>query len=324
MKTDLQYQRTQPVWFASVAVVFMMLVTASGLQGASRTWVGEGADDFWSTPANWDIGAPVAGDGILFGGNLRLSPLNDYPAGTAFNNITFNNPSGPFVLRGNGVNPGSGIVNAMPLAPQTINMSLMLSGNSGASVVGDGVLTIAGSISGSGAAFQKDGLGQLILSGSNTFGGALTIAGGTVSVASDANLGAVPAVATPGRIVIGSSAVLRTTSGFALNANRGINVASGSILVNAGATLTYGGIIEGSTFLKNGFGGLTLSGANSYGGDTIIQNGTVTLDFAQAASPMNDIIAGTSALTLGGENAGLGTLSFASVTMNGKAGTANS
>ena len=172
MKTNAPYLRTSSALFVLVAILFAMVLNTEPVHAASRTWVGEGADDFWSTPANWDIGAPVAGDGILFGGNVRLSPFNDYPAGTAFNFIAFNNPSGPFVLGGNGINPGSGIVNNMTLAPQTINMPLMWGGNSGAFVVDDGLLTIAGPISGAG--FHKNGLGQLILSASNSFGGPLT------------------------------------------------------------------------------------------------------------------------------------------------------
>src|SRR5262245_46200734 len=182
MKTNRHHQPPERALCVFVAILFVISLSANRLQAASRTWVGEGADDFWSTPANWDLGAPMAGDGILFGGNLRLSPLNDYPPGTAFNNITFNNPSRPFVLRGNGVNPGSGIVDAMPLVPQTINLPLMLSGDSEAFVFADGFLTIAGPISGAGAWFNKDGPGQLTLSGVNTFGGSLTIAEGTVSV----------------------------------------------------------------------------------------------------------------------------------------------
>jgi fibronectin-binding autotransporter adhesin len=73
--------------------------------------------------------------------------------------------------------------------------------------------------------------------------------------------------------------------------------------------------------IKNGFGGLTIFGANTYTGPTMIQNGTLTLEFTQAGAPANNIIAPASALTLGGANAGLGAASFDALTMNGRSGS---
>src|SRR6185503_15796108 len=154
-----------------------------------------------------------------------------------------------------------------------------------------------GVISGSGFGLTKTGHGQLTLTGANTFSGEVAIKGGILSVSSDGNLG------VAGRITI-DGGVLRTTATFSLAANRGIALGAegvggtGTISVNSGTTLTYGGVIAnngGGTggLTKNGFGSLTLSGQSFYTGPTIIQNGTVTLDFTQAGSPVNDIIAGS-------------------------------
>ena len=55
-----------------------------------RTWTGGGADNNWTTLANWGGTAPVAGDDLVFpGGAARLSNTNNFGAGTAFNSIRF-------------------------------------------------------------------------------------------------------------------------------------------------------------------------------------------------------------------------------------------
>lgn len=317
-----------------LALFFMSNGALNPLNAATRTWTGGGSDGFWSTPANWGGTAPVAGDSLVFGGNVRVNTTNDFPAGTAFQVITFDNPSGPFTLSGNGIVVQNDIVNDMPLVPQTINMALSLqAGSITVSVVADGHLILAGVISGSaGAGISKTSDGQLTLSGVNTFTGPVSISGGTVNVASDANLGAAPAAPTPAQIVI-DGGTLRTTSSFTLHSNRGIALGSGTggngtFEVPAGRILTYGGIIANNGgiggLIKLGFGEVTLSGASTYTGPTAISNGTVTLDFTRVTSPLNNIIQPGSPLTLGGATAGMGTTNFAALTMNGKDGAANS
>src|SRR5262249_11630519 len=66
-----------------------VVLTAQG--AVTRTWDGGGADDNWTTAANW-VGdfAPAPGDDLVFTGTLRLTPNNDFPANTPFRSITFN------------------------------------------------------------------------------------------------------------------------------------------------------------------------------------------------------------------------------------------
>ncbi len=56
----------------------------------TRTWIGGGSDNKWSTPENWAGGvAPVPGDHLIFpAGAARLENVNDYPPGTIFGSIT--------------------------------------------------------------------------------------------------------------------------------------------------------------------------------------------------------------------------------------------
>src|SRR5688572_475694 len=282
MKNHLPYQRTSVIAFVAA------LIAASGIvsqaHGADRTWTGGGSDNNWSTPANWGGTAPTAGDLLFFTGTMSLLNTNDFTPGTLFNGITFDIPAGAFSLRGNPITLGGDITDNQDVTLQTILLPLALNATRNVDVVTDGLLTLGGAISGSGHGLTKTGGGLLTLSATNTFSGALTVDGGTVSVASDANLGATPASATPNRIVLNSGA-LRTTTSFTLNANRGIGVGNGTIDVPVGRTLSYGGVIANNgagNLSKLSFGGLTLSGANTYTGNTAVKNGTMTLDFAAA------------------------------------------
>jgi autotransporter-associated beta strand protein len=291
---------------------------------ATLTWTGAGNDDNWSTAANWGGIVPSPGDSLIFTTTSRLNNTNNFSPGTAFNGITFEVPAGNFILNGNPVNLGGDIIDNQFVTLQTINLSLTLNATRNVDVTADGALAIAGVISGAGGV-TKIGAGLLTLGAANTFGGALTVNAGTVGVSSDANLGAAPASAIAGKIVL-NNGTLRPTSSFAINANRGIAMGGeGSFEVANGLTVSYGGIIAGSGGLsKLRFGGLTLSGANTYSGPTAVKNGTLTLDFTQAASPANNIINANSPLSLGGATAGAGTTNFAALIMNGEPSTANS
>ena len=323
---------SRPTPFVSLtASIALLAVTpfANRALAADRVWNGAGSDSNWSTPANWGGSAPAVGDTLFFGGSVRTSPFNDFPAGTLFNGISINNPAGLFTLRGNGITLGGDLADNMPLVPQTNLLSLSLSATRNVNVVADGLLTLGGVISGGGG-LSKSGSGLLTLGAANTFGGPITILGGTLAIASDSNLGNGPVGVTPGRIVIHGGA-LRSTANLTLNPNRGIALGptsgsgAGTFTVNSGTTLSYGGVIanNGGTggLTKNAFGGLTLSGANTYTGPTVIQNGTVTLEFTQPFAPANNILSPSSALTLGGANAGLGAASFDALTLNGRGGS---
>jgi hypothetical protein len=74
-----------------------------------RTWTGLGANNNWSTAANWDNGAPDNSDNLIFPvGLLRLANTND------FNNLRVNQivfDGAGYTLNGNQLsmaNPGAG------------------------------------------------------------------------------------------------------------------------------------------------------------------------------------------------------------------------
>jgi len=299
---------------------------------AQDVWIGGGSDANWQTGGNWQSGnAPTPGDSLTFTGATGLNNTNNFLAGTAIGGLTFAAPAGAFVLYGKAIDLAGNITNQQVVTPESINLPMDLTVTPIVDVTSEGVLVINGILSGGGGLTTVDG-GLLNLTAANTFTGPLSVDGGTVTVSADNNLGAVPGAATPGSIILNNGALDATTN-FTLNAKRGIAVGSaagglGTVVVDAGYTLTYGGIIAGNGgsggLAKSSFGGLTLSAANTYTGPTIIENGTLTLDFTQAGSPANNIITSASALTLGGQTAGVGQTNNSSLIMNGMGSAANS
>ncbi len=126
----------------------------------------------------------------------------------------------------------------------------------------------AGVLSGDGR-FIKAGSGTAVLSGTNTYTGGTTITGGVLSVSADANLGA----ALGGLTFDGGT--LATTASF--DSSRAITLTqAGRFDIAAGTELGLGGAVSGaSDVVKLGDGTLTLTGANSYGGNTFVAAGTL-------------------------------------------------
>lgn len=162
--------------------------------------------------------------------------------------------------------------------------------NSGLTLTYDGI--VADNPGGSGR-LLKTGDGSLRLNGSNTYTGGVSIQAGTLSIGSDARLGAVPGSSTPGHLLI-SGGTLSTTFPMTINSNRGIalgpdaGAGAGTLRVaNAGETLTYAGDITNNgsgtgQLIKTGDGILRLTGSSTYSGGTQVLGGT--LSFLQGTS----------------------------------------
>jgi len=268
--------------------------------GATITWNGSGPDNNWSSSGNWGGSVPTNGDALVFGGASRLTNVNDFL--TAIGAVTFS--SGGFNLSGNALTLNGDFINAGNNTwgiNSTLGGARVLTSNSGTltfsgsitngnnllTVAGAGDTLISGAVGGGSGGITKTGAGVLTLSGTNTYTGATRISGGTISITSDANLGAVPATATPSSIVI-DGGILSTNGTFTLSANRGIAIGpssgqgDGTINVVSGE-LSYGGIITSNTtsgtgnLVKTGNGTLTLSGVNTYSGNTVVSAGTLKL-----------------------------------------------
>jgi|GEM_PF-904020 len=159
------------------------------------------------------------------------------------------------------------------------------------------VARLSGVISGSANAdLLKTGAGVLELTGTNTYSGNTLIQQGTL-------------IATNGAAIANTSAVvLSDTAGatFQLSNNETIGALSGGGTTGGNVTLqantltvgdqrdsTFGGVISSSgsptsSLVKQGIGTLTLTGANTYTGNTTISAGTLALGSAGtlASSPV--------------------------------------
>jgi fibronectin-binding autotransporter adhesin len=183
---------------------------------------------------------------------------------------------------------------------------------------------VSGVISGSGA-LTKAGTGTLTLSAANTYGGATTINGGTVTLTGGAD-----------RLPVGTTVTLANAANTNLNLNGqnqtlvgltgggaaggNVQLGAGTLTLNQAADNTYGGIISGNgTVTKNGAFNLTLTGNNSFSAGLNINAGTVTLsgDTAAlaAAVPIANggalVVNKNTALALNGNITGTGSLTKA-------------
>ena len=185
--------------------------------------------------------------------------------------------------------PGTGIV-------QLGSATLTVGAGNFAGMIADG-------FSGVGGKLTKNTTGKLTLSGTNTYTGATTILAGTLQFAKEVSLyNNTPASWTATNIIVNSGAMaafnvggpgeftaadIATLSGLG-TATGGFK--SGSILgldtTNAsGGNFTYGNVIANPNananvlgLTKLGTGTLTLSAANTYTGNTNINNGTLALN----------------------------------------------
>ncbi len=222
-------------------------------------------------------------------GTLRLSGGNNrLPVATT---VTLANTAGAtFDL--NGQNQAIGVLNG--------------GGSAGGNVtLGGGTLSVAGGsysgvISGSGNLVMQYG-GGLALYGANTYTGSTTINSGTLTLAGGDNC-----------LPTTTAVTLANTYGVGLNLNQNQTIASlsgggttgGNVVFKSAAVsaltvgdatnTTFAGVISGGSgsLVKQGSGTLTLSGANTYGGDTTLNAGTLQLSGGSNRLPT------TTALTL--------------------------
>lgn len=142
--------------------------------------------------------------------------------------------------------------------------------------VGDGTTTgaattatIASAVTGAVSLIKTD-LGTLILSGENSYQGGTVIQDGTLQITTDANLGA-----STGSVTL-TGGTLRTAAD--IDSHRLITLAgTGGFEVATGTTFGLSGSVTGSgDLVKAGEGSLSLLGANSYQGNTLVSAGTLT------------------------------------------------
>ncbi len=166
--------------------------------------------------------------------------------------------------------------------------------------------TLSGSLSGSGTITKDGSKGRLTVTGDNSaYTGTWILDGGVSTsyfrVSADNNLGAVP-VSSTNNIIVNSNATMEFTPGtYTLHANRDILVNSGSLALAATAWNTYvtiAGDISGAGGItrsvdKGNSPHITLSGNNTYTGQTRITHGRLRAGSTQAFGVDSEVVMGT-------------------------------
>lgn len=247
----------------STTLVVLLVLTSTSAFGANPVWDGGGADNSWSTAANWNPNtAPVSGaDSLFFGGSTRLANTNDFVGFTALN-LQFANNGGDFVLSGNSLAINSNLSSQNTVASSLPTVNLNLTSLGGLYAQQAGSLLMNGNIS-SGTALSAGstlatGTGKVILAGTNTFT-TLTVSSGGVGT---------------GHVQIGNGGTTGT-------------LGSGAVTISTNATLTFNrsnsytvanAMSGAGTVVLDGPGTVDYSTAKAYTGNTIVNAGTLLVN----------------------------------------------
>ena len=171
-----------------------------------KTWIGGGANNHWTTAANWTGGsAPQAGDNLVFpSGVASFSSVNDFPSSTSFESITIS--GGGYSLTGNGISLFAGILEEVASGQDnSVSIPIKLLGSQGFHTTGGPSrrLTFHGGIDTNGNILTLEGTGpcnfdgepivgtgritriaagQSVFSANNTYSGITTVSGGTLII----------------------------------------------------------------------------------------------------------------------------------------------
>jgi fibronectin-binding autotransporter adhesin len=146
------------------------------------------------------------------------------------------------------------------------------------------LLTMNGTVSGSGASLTKNGLGTLVLAGNNTYDGGTILNGGTIDINSATSLGnASGALTFSGGTLRLAAPVAGVTRGYQITgANNALINTNGNDFGYDGVISPVGGATGGLS--KSGNGVLSLSAAQTYTGTTSLTGGGLNLNPGGAIS----------------------------------------
>ncbi len=223
-------------------------------------------------------GSPIGTTGVLNKvgtGTLTLANMN-----TAYASV-------PAVISAGVLQLGDGTTNGSIAGNIADNASLVF--NNGSDQTFSNVITGSGTVTKTGPGtlnFATTSFGQIVPV-TNSYAGGTVISGGTLNVAGDTSLGAVPATAAT-NITFNGNGTLQWGAPFALNANRQISIPSGATAgfdiaaqyyaddtYIAGSATIAAAISGAGNLLKTDGGTLLLTGTNTYAGTTTVNAGTL-------------------------------------------------
>jgi autotransporter-associated beta strand protein len=248
-------------------------------------------------------------------GTLVLTGANTYTGSTAINGGTLSISSDANLGNTNNALSLNGGTLATTATLTTTRATTLEAGGGTLAVSTGTTLTHQGVIDGTGS-LSKTGTGTLILSGTNSFSGALNIAEGNITTASSGALGN----SSGANISSGASLSLGANTSLAsLSGAGGVSIANGNTLSVGGTSTssTFDGSLSGGGALsKTGSGQLILSGVNTYSGATTVSAGLLSVN----GSIANSAVTVNSGATLGGT----GTVGSTSIAAGGVLAPGNS
>lgn len=233
----------------------------AGPQGGNGGWDADNTNWTGSAPGEVNVAWQNNAIGIfgVTGGTV------DVNAALNFGGLVFQ--AGGYVLANDG---GSLVTNAA--------LGSFISVDAGLTAI------IDATIAGTGTLF-KQGAGTLLLGGTNSLTGNISLANGTIGVTSDGALGTGSLIFTGGTTLRTDAVPVTLANAMTLNGQ--------SNIVTDGPGFTLNGVLSGTgALVKGGAGTLVLNGANSYTGGTALNAGTITVG--------NNAALGTGALVAAG------------------------
>ena len=224
----------------------------------------------------------LQGDFAVTGGNLKFNQATSGTFSDVLSGVGnfFKLGAGDLTLTGTNTNAGPWTVSAGRLIGTTSSIRGDIT-NSDAVVFDQTTSgTYSGIMSGAGT-LTKLGVGDLVLSGSNTSSGGTTLGGGTLA------LGSANALGSTGTITFNGGSLQSSASNTADYSARFSNAANQAYRIDTnGQTVTLASNLtsSGGTFTKLGAGSAILGGSNSYTGATTVSGGTLVINGSLANS----------------------------------------
>ena len=270
---------------ATVGNGYVAGLTGTYVYGGGGTLDTNGFDIVVAQPLLAPTGDGVASIGVSGGAGYVAPPIIDITGGGGVGATALATIDSSGNLTGITVtNPGFGYTSAP-------TVTLVGGGGSGATV---GAVTLAANVTGG---LTKAGTGILTLSGANTFGGTTRITAGSLAIANATALGGT--TLDLNSLDAGTVSAINQNSTFGgLSGSRNLDMLTRTLSIgNNNASTTYAGVLSNGALTKIGTGTLTLTGANTYAGDTVVAAGTLRVQGTGSHSGVLGI--GTVAATTG-------------------------